>query len=421
MNKLLVLTTCITPLLFVNADAKLSIAETNQSVEISKPTDAKLDQYMRIKCNLPKISDQQIRSIANNALAAIDDIQKNISVFEITKSLQKYCVKDSAFGKIIEVAQDLVTVAKTYADFNTVIRLERISNKALDLYDREGVNFEALAKGTTDTPEYKENEDMFNKFMSKDLIVLRQIALQYADKPTEVAPLAPVMENKDPEKTDSQIFVPEVPAPIESNEPAMTLGKDPVLDKKISNDNAEIQAKPASIFAPKDESSDATKPEEKSIFDTAVDSAKGSAPFVAEEKQESKTEMNSFVAPVEEPKTLVEPADISTDSKKTLKSDLTSEPIIAQESTPEISQEKPAEISPFNPVEEAKEVTPAQSAEMEQNAAVGNNEENENPLLPHYFAGKNAEASKPEVSTKSEAETEEDKSESSERKSFWGF
>ncbi len=254
MNKLLILTTCITPLLFVTADAKLSVSETSQSIEFSKPTTAKLDQYMRIKCNLPKISDQQIRDIANTALNVITDIQQNISVYDITRSLQKYCVKDSVFGKVIEIAQDLVNVAKTYADFNTVIRLERISNKALDLYNKEGVNFEFLAKNTTDTPEYRKNEDMFKKFISRDLMILRQIVLQYADRPSVEIPQVPVVESKEtketayPIETESDTTTSTANRP--TTEPAITLDKDPALDKKTFDSNTEIQPKPADPSLP---------------------------------------------------------------------------------------------------------------------------------------------------------------------------
>ncbi len=153
---------------------------------------------------------------------------------------------------------------------------------------------------------------------------------------------------------------------------------------------------------------------------------------MTDEKQEAKTETNPFVVPVEAVKTSIEPTDTPIDSKESLKNDLVPEPVIAQEVKPEISQEKPIEVTPFTPVEEPKEemsgkttesaqIMKSEETEPEVAAIDENKEESENPLLPHYFAGKSSEASSANTTEKSETSSDEDKSDSSERKSFWGF
>lgn len=454
MNKLLIFTTCITPLFLVSADAKFSPSNLDQnmekSVKVSKPSDVKLDQYLRIKCNLPKISDQEIRNIAQNAIDAIADIRQRISVDHITDSLKSYCLlKDkkgefnSVFGKAIEVAQDLVLVAKTYADFDNVVMLERISKEALDLYEREGKNFNALERNQIATPEYEENEALFKKFISKDLVILEQIALQYRGKLVE--PIAPTVGNggfaSEPEKkAEAPVFETKIPAenipvikpdfakvgnhseyPMEKAiEPSSSMipaadkeaipDKDSVYEKNLGETNMQPNPieplPPVSVIAEsKEEAQNIEKAEKKPIFDS-----EGS-------KDESNVAMDLNPAP------------------------------IALEPNAEISKEKPIDINSTVPAEESKEAMPdeqkfnansdiksseepeanafeAPSNETTESSQTVNNEEAEgNPLSPHYFSGKSSEPTKlnEEETPKVETSSSEQKEPSEERKSFWGF
>lgn len=439
MNKLLILTTCITPLLFINANAKYSDSTpgTNQQqVEVSKQAKATLDQYMRIKCNLPKISDQQVISTAENALAIIANI-KNIPSSNITISLQEYCssTKDSAFGKIMEVAQDLIPIAKSRAEFDNVIKLEKISNKTLDLYNIEETNFEALAKNTTDTPEYKENEEKFKRFMSKDLKILEQIALQYAGKSIEKMPEINSVENKDTVKEASHSLpdsetsskIEEVSqnieqAPIITLEQQLTEKNDldsykvSDLDKETTNSTMDNITEQNSIFEKKEETSESPKINETSVFAT-----KEATPFASEEKsdfkpefsQEKATETNPFVAPIES-------------NKEDSANEISSQQQFDSETKGEISQEKPFEVTPFSSTEPTKEIssemqtlpensqiTHPENVESKDSAVSNDNkEENETPLLPHSFSEKSVDSSEQETAVKTD---------SSEKKDFWGF
>lgn len=445
MNKLLIFTTCITPLLLVSVDAKFSPSNlgqsTEKSVKVSKPSDVKLDQYLRIKCNLPKLSNQQARTIANNAIKAIIDIQQNISENDITKSLQKYCVKDSVFGKVIEVAQDLVTVAKTYADFKTVIRLEKISSRALDLYNREGINFRALANGETNTLEYKENEELFKEFMSKDLIILRDIALQYGNQSAETSS---VIESRELTPTADR------PADMPVFRTETSIGTAPVV--------AEIE-KPASSIIDNETGSSAPKvieekeavSEKSPVFvnsETSDEKATEDSKSMEPAFVESPITKSSNVQEIEENTASVN--EITSTMESTPVETVTSEPNpepITSENQSEISQVKPIDINSAVPAEELKEAMPDEqkfnansdiksSKEPEANAfespakettdssqAVNNKEEEGNPLSPHYFPGKSSEATKlsEEETPKVETSSSEQKEPSEERKSFWGF
>lgn len=439
MNKLLILTTCITPLLFINANAKYSDSapDTNQQqVEVSKQAKATLDQYMRIKCNLPKISDQQVRDTAENALVIIANI-KNIPSSNITISLQEYCssTKDSAFGKIMEVAQDLIPIAKSRTEFNEVIKLEKISNRTLDLYNIEETNFEALAKNTTDTPEYKENEEKFKKFMSKDLKILEQIALQYAGKSIEKMPEISSVDNKDTVKEASHSLpdsetsskIEEVSQNIEqapvvsldqpfNEKNNLTSDKVSDLDKETTNSTMDNITEQNSIFEKKEETSESPKINETSVF-----ASKEATPFASEEKsdfkpefsQEKAIETNPFVAPIES-------------NKEASANEISSQQQFDSETRGEISQEKPFEITPFSSTEPTKEIasemqtlpenspiTHPENVESKDSAVSNDNkEENETPLLPHSFSEKSVDSSEQETATKTD---------SSEKKDFWGF
>ena len=431
MNKLLILTTCITPLLFINANAKYSDSapDTNQQqVEVSKPEKATLDQYMRIKCNLPKISDQQVRDTAENALVIIANI-KNIPLDNITASLQEYCsnTKDSAFGKIMEVAQDLIPIAKSRAEFNEVIKLEKISNRTLDLYNIEETNFEALAKNTTDTPEYKENEEKFKKFMSKDLKILEQIALQYAGKSIEKMPEISSVDNKDTVKEASHSLpdsetsskIEEVSQNIEqapvvsldqpfNEKNNLTSDKFSDLDKETTNSTMDNITEQNSIFEKKEETSESPKINETSVFVTKE--IKEDSPFVVEENSDFKQESSQEKAIIDTNPS----ADHMTSNEE------------ASENKGEISQEKPFEITPFSSTEPTKEIvsemqtlpenspiTHPENVESKDSAVSNDNkEENETPLLPHSFSEKSVDSSEQETATKTD---------SSEKKDFWGF
>lgn len=439
MNKLLIFTTCITPLILMNADAKYSASNFNsnpeKSIEISKPSDAKLDQYMRIKCNLPKISDQQARAIANNAIRAIIDIQQNISENDITKSLQKYCVKDSVFGKVIEIAQDLVPIAKTHADFRTVIRLERISSKALDLYNREGINFGALANGETNTFEYRENEELFKKFMSEDLMILRDIALQYGNLPAETS----IIESREltptaDRATDMPVFETETsmePAPVvaEAEKPVSNIvdnETESFASKAIEEKEAVSEKSP--VLANSETSDEKVIEDSKSIEPAFVESP------ISEASNVQKIEENT--ASVNETTLTIKP-----DPVENITTESNSEPI-TPENQSEISQEKPVDINPFSPIEESRNedkqpegapyIMPPQEIEENslavssnnnrESSEIVNNEENGNPLLPHYFDGKKSEQSESKEETqKAETPVSEQNEPSEKRRSFWGF
>lgn len=442
MNKLLILTTCITPLLFINANAKYSDSApgTNQQqIETAKHAKATLDQYMRIKCNLPKISDQQARDTAENALAIIANIE-NIPLDNITASLQEYCssTKDSAFGKIMEVAQDLIPIAKSRAEFDNVIKLEKISNRTLDLYNIEETNFEALAKNTTDTPEYKENEEKFKKFMSKDLKILEQIALQYAGKSIEKMPEISSVDNKDTVKEASHSLpdsetsskIEEVSQNIEqapvvsldqpfNEKNNLTSDKVSDLDKETTNSTMDNITEQNSIFEKKEETSESPKINETSVF--ATKEIKEDSPFASEEKsdfkpefsQEKATETNPFVAPIES-------------NKEDSANEISSQQQFDSETRGEISQEKPFEVTPFSSNKPTKEIssemqtlpedsqiTHPENVESKDSAVSNDNkEEIETPLLPHSFSEKSVDSSEQETAAKTD---------SSEKKDFWGF
>lgn len=431
MNKLLILTTCITPLLFINANAKYSDSapDTNQQqVEVSKQAKATLDQYMRIKCNLPKISDQQVRDTAENALAIIANIE-NIPSSNITISLQEYCssTKESVFGKIMEVIQDLISIAKIRGGFDEVIKLGEISNRTLDLYNIEETNFEALAKNTTDTPEYKENEERFKRFMSKDLKILEQIALQYAGKSIEKMPEISSVENKDTVKeasyslpdSETSSKIEEVSqnieqAPIITLEQQLTekndLNSDKVsdLDKETTNSTMDNITEQNSIFEKTEKDLNAPKINETSVF--ATKELKEDSPFVVEENSDFKQESSQEKAIIDTNPS----ADHMTSNEE------------SSENKGEISQEKPFEVTPFSSNEPTKEIssemqtlpedsqiTHPENVESKDSAVSNDNkEEIETPLLPHSFSEKSVDSSEQETAVKTD---------SSEKKDFWGF
>ena len=453
MNKLLILTTCITPLFFINADAKYSDRAPDtmqQQVEVSKPTKATLDQYMRTKCNLPKISDQQVISTAENALAIIANI-KNIPSSNITISLQEYCsnTKDSAFGKIMEVAQDLIPIAKSRAEFNEVIKLEKISNRTLDLYNIEETNFEALAKNTTDTPEYKENEEKFKRFMSKDLKILEQIALQYAGKSIEKMPEISSVENKDTVKEASHSLpdsetsskIEEVSqnieqAPIITLEQQLTekndLDSDKVsdTDKETAKNNIETQQN--SIFEKNEEASETPKINETSIFEKtetdlkapkinetsvfATKEIKEDSPFAVEENADFKQESSQEKAIIDTNPS----ADHMTSNEEASENKEVSQQQFDSETKGEISQEKPFEVTSstkeidpeMQTVSEDSKITHSENVDSKDSTVENDNkEESKTTLFPHSFS-KKADSSEKESA---------EKTDSSEKKDFWGF
>jgi len=454
MNKLLIFATCITPLLLFSADAKFSASNLDQSmeksVEVSKPLDVKIDQYIRIKCNLPKISEQEIKNIANNAIDTITDIEQRISTDRITISLKNYCeLKDkkgeynSVFGKVIEIAQDLVVVAKTYADFDNVVMLEKISKNALNLYGREEVNFNALASNQM-VPEYDKNEALFKRFIARDLMVLKRIVSQYGGKSMEDVGTI-VQDNNVVPENGKDIVSPVLGTEGQGEkEQIRETGKSDLvgtenhselsMDKNIEPSSSMTPASDKEITSDKDFALG-----NKDSDNSNIQSNSGEPVALASAIAENKEETQNIERAEEKPLDSENPRE---DNKVTM--DMKPIPVDS-ESNAEILNEKPIDINSRTSVEESKEVAsdkqkfiansdmnPAQNSEVNaledssnnatESSQTVNNGGEENSLLPHYFSGKKSEPTKiNEESQKTENSSTEQKDPSEERKSFWGF